>query len=239
MLGSIFNLNYGGSCEIVHYENAEKVWVLFDCGYLNNRTVRMSELRKGEVKNPYFPTIFGLGYLGFGKYNTKDIGGNGAVYRLWKSMLNRCYNELRLNTEKSYRGCTVCDEWLNFQNFAKWYLENDFYGLGYDLDKDMLSISSKVYSPETCCLIPKKINNLVRETSYKNSDLPRGVQWSSDGIRFLGRFSQGGKQNTKLFDNIADAESFYYEKRREYAKKLAELFKGKIDNRVYKKLYNI
>lgn len=48
-------------------------------------------------------------------------------------MLQRCYN----NKQLSYFDCEVCDEWLCFQNFAKWYEENyyeiegedEYYGL--------------------------------------------------------------------------------------------------------------
>jgi hypothetical protein len=43
---------------------------------------------------------------------------NTPIYRLWKSMKNRCFNV----NNKSYldyggRGITVCERWLKFENF--------------------------------------------------------------------------------------------------------------------------
>lgn len=56
----------------------------------------------------------------------------------------------------TYEGCTVCDEWLYFSNFKKWFDEN--YIEGFQLDKDIIIRGNKVYSPQTCCFVPKEIN---------------------------------------------------------------------------------
>ena len=63
-----------------------------------------------------------MGYIGEGKY--KSIISNGSktqthCYSTWKSMLTRCYDEKYHIKKPTYENCYVCDEWLNFQNFAE------------------------------------------------------------------------------------------------------------------------
>lgn len=69
-------------------------------------------------------------------------------------MIKRCYNQKCLLKDNTYRGCSVCDEWLNFQNFGEWYDEN-YYEVPnevMDLDKDILHKGNKIYSPDNCVL---------------------------------------------------------------------------------------
>ena len=55
-------------------------------------------------------------------------------------MIIRCYSNNYHQREPSYKECSVCEEWLNFQNFAKWWYIN-YFEEG-DLDKDLLNIFS-------------------------------------------------------------------------------------------------
>jgi len=69
------------------------------------------------------------------------------LYRAWQHMKDRCINEKAINY-KDYggRGIGICDEWLDFETFALWALNN-----GYE---DNLSIdridNDKGYCPENC-----------------------------------------------------------------------------------------
>ena len=77
-------------------------------------------------------------------------------------MLGRCYNEYNLKRRPTYKGCEVCDEWLNFQNFAEWF-DNNYYTIDNEavcLDKDILIKGNKTYSPEACVFVPITINSL-------------------------------------------------------------------------------
>lgn len=73
-------------------------------------------------------------------------------------MIERCYDPKYQDRSPTYIGCSVDNEWLNFQNFAEWLTNHDYYNLGYDLDKDLLTKGSKIYSPLHCSLIPSEIN---------------------------------------------------------------------------------
>lgn len=71
----------------------------------------------------------------------------------WHCMLKRCYS----GDYPSYIGTFVCESWLIFSNFYKWLL-NQPYWKDLELDKDIVMKGSKVYSPETCALVPSYIN---------------------------------------------------------------------------------
>lgn len=98
-------------------------------------------------------TIYGLGT---NDLDEKVFGMKS--YRVWRGVLQRCSGNLDNNRYPTYRGCAVCDEWRLFSVFKKWFDEN--YIEGYELDKDILVKGNRVYSPETCCFVPKEINVL-------------------------------------------------------------------------------
>ena len=55
-------------------------------------------------------------------------------------MLSRTVNELNKSKMPAYKDATVCDEWLIYSNFKKWFDNpNNGYIEGYGLDKDILS----------------------------------------------------------------------------------------------------
>lgn len=93
---------------------------------------------------------------------------------MWRNMIARCYGLSDLKKHPTYKDCDVCDEWLIFSNFKKWFDEN--YVEGYQLDKDILQKGNKVYSPDTCCFVPHEINKLIITANRKESQLPVGVR---------------------------------------------------------------
>lgn len=97
-------------------------------------------------------------------------------YKVWKSMIGRCFDKNVKNRHKSYKECDCCRDWLLFSNFKRWYdAQPHAYEDGYELDKDIFSEDKGFYSPQTCCLIPERLNIiLVYRTASKNG-LPRGI----------------------------------------------------------------
>lgn len=103
------------------------------------------------------------------------------IYRIWKNMKQRCYGSYNI---KSYRniGVFMCEEWKNdFMSFYNWAITNGYDDLK-EIDKDMICdskrISPKIYSPDTCIWIEKKINtrysqikDLVIKEEIRNSIL--------------------------------------------------------------------
>ena len=75
-------------------------------------------------------------------------------------MFNRCYNEKYHEKQPTYIGCSVSEEFWNFQNFAEWYNQKKYIcNYALELDKDLLYEGNKIYAPSKCCLLPKEINN--------------------------------------------------------------------------------
>ena len=82
-------------------------------------------------------------------------------YNTWSSMLTRCYSENYHKLQPTYIGCSVCEEWHNFDVFCEWFAQN--YKDGYQLDKDLLQQGNKMYSPKTCVFLTQRINSLLIE----------------------------------------------------------------------------
>lgn len=156
--------------------SSKKSLVIFENGYITD--AYNSQIRKGNVKNPYIPTVQGVGFLGEGFYIPYPKGTKGGVsreYKVWSSMMERCYSKSFMLKRNSYKDCTVCKEWHNFQNFAKWCNEQqDFDKDGYQLDKDLKVLGNKIYSPTTCLFVTCEVNNFLVGL-YPSGELPLGV----------------------------------------------------------------
>jgi len=94
-------------------------------------------------------------------------------FRKWSSMLMRCYCEKYLERKPTYRGCTVCEEWLTFSNFKAWMETQEW--AGNHLDKDLLIQGNKVYSPETCIFVPSIVNTFLNDCAASRGVYPIGV----------------------------------------------------------------
>lgn len=154
----------------------------------------------------------------------------------WKGMIWRCYCSDD-NTAKWYQDCNVCDEWLVFSNFNKWFKEQSDYKDGYCLDKDILVKGNKVYSPETCCFVPHEINTAILVRKGTTYDLPHGVTYDKRNGKYIGH---GTHCKRKYFDNPNDAHAYFKEKKEKYVKYIAKKYytEGKISKNVYESLIN-
>lgn len=185
--------------------------------------------KKGWLKNPYDRCIFGVGYLGDGNAQQKT-----QVGYCWRGMLERCYCDRMKKIHPAYYGIsTVCEEWLNFQVFAEWYGDN-VYQVGTErmhLDKDILVKGNKVYSPETCLIVPQRINMLFMNKPNKYG-LPTGIRATNSG-KYDAQYS--GKY-LGTFDTVKQAELAHEEAKRKVIKEVAEEYKTYIPDKVYKAL---
>lgn len=99
-------------------------------------------------------------------------GKRKVSYTAWQSMLTRCYSARYQEERQTYIGCSVCPGWLTFSVFSSWF--DSRYSSGYQLDKDLLYLGNKVYSPLTCCLIPTKLNSILASLDELMSDPTAG-----------------------------------------------------------------
>jgi hypothetical protein len=151
----IYTSNNCGKFKIVNYTNAKNVEICFiETGSL--MLASAGEITRGRVKDRMLPTIYGIGFIGIGDHKTRINGKPSKVYNVWVSMIQRCYSEKCQVTNPTYKDCTVCDEWHNYQLFAKWFYDNHIKG--YHLDKDIKNKGNKIYSPENCLFASQKEN---------------------------------------------------------------------------------
>lgn len=232
-LGGLYKTNEGEIFKVIKLDGYYKNLIEFQDELKYQRVANLGHIRNGTLKNPNKKIVQGVGYFGVGKYT-----GNTVEYSTWHDMISRCYSEHYIKKRPAYKGCTVCDEWHNFQVFAEWYTKQDFYGLGYHLDKDILFRGNKIYSPETCCLVPREINTVVITTQRKSSKLPTGVR-ATRGGKFVAKIkSKGLSKHIGTFDTPIDAHKAYIIKKKSLILETAILFKDKIEDRVYQALVN-
>lgn len=234
-VGDLFQNSKGCWAEVVKYENHAKVTVQFLDEFRYVAVFPTHRLKNGRFKNLYSPSVFGVGYLGSGDFKT-SVGGVFTVeYRAWCSMMARGYSDSYKKIETSYDGCTVPPDWHNFQNFAKWYTSQKFYGMGYQLDKDILYKNNRIYSESTCCLVPTIINSGVKSSKDVNED-KFGASCRANGSYQLKYSEFGERILVGEFPTFLEARERYVELKEAYIKKLAKLYQDKIDVEVYEAL---
>lgn len=133
-------------------------------------------------------------------------------YSLWRGILGRCYSKDRQEKQPSYRGCTVCQEWLDsFMAFRSWMETQDWEGK--QLDKDIIDPSNKTYSPEHCYFVSHKVNNLLgrkRLVKKQGNNLPIGVFKTRSDSRY--RVLCNRDSNNKdlgIYSSVGDAFETY------------------------------
>lgn len=198
--------------------------------------------KTGKVKHPYNKTIFNVGYLGIGTYVAYKNYSMTECYRVWKDMLKRCYSLKEKQKRPTYKGCTVCEEWLNFQVFAEWY-DNNYYEINNEkmcLDKDILHKGNKVYSPETCVFVPQRINTLFVKNDINRGDFPIGVTINSKSTyRATCRNQLINKQiHIGVYSTINDAFKSYKKYKENHIKEMADYYKNNIPKKLYNAMYN-
>lgn len=138
--------------------------------------IRAKELTSGKYVNAFTPSVYGVGFMGVGDFVSSVDGVKTLEYTTWKDMIKRCYTE---SGKDAYADVTVAPEWHNFQNFAQWHRDN--YVDGYHLDKDLLDYDARLYSPETCVMIPMWLNAyIVDRVSTSNTGFKGVIKCVSD-----------------------------------------------------------
>lgn len=234
IVGLKFKTNNFGEVKVIKYEGTFKVLVAFEDG--TELYVHHEHLKRGSIRNPNSPSVYGVGFTGIGVYSKSN---NYNLYKTWQSMLQRCYDSKYKNLQKTYKDCIVEKEWHNFQNFAEWAINNPYYCVDYHLDKDIINPGNKIYSKFNCAFVPREINSLFSTNIDKKTlDLPIGVTKHGDN-KFRAQWSEFGVMRwSKGVNSIEEAFSIYKINRERYLKELAETWKGKIDPRVYESLIN-
>lgn len=171
--------------------------------------------------------------------STSLHGNHTVAYSIWKRVLRRCYDKKYLEKNPTYKGCTVCDEWLYFSNFKKWFEDrSNGYRDGYHLDKDILIKGNKVYSSDTCCFVPPEINTLITKHDATRGSLPIGVTMTTNKnpkyravIRMYGKYISIG-----CYNSAYEAFTAYKSAKEAHVREITE--KYYMDDKITQKVYN-
>jgi len=234
-LGEVNLNNKGSEMKIIKYNSSNSIVVYFD---KYNYTVETNyyEFKKGRISCPYDKTIYGVGYLGEGKYKKFIDNIATKYYVTWYSMLKRVYSDHIRNP--SYLDCIICEEWHNFQNFCKWYDENYYEIEGHEMhiDKDILIKNNKVYSPETCVFVPQHINNLFVKHNRQRGEYPIGVNKNCN--KYISSCNENSCQ--KILGSFSTPElafNAYKEYKEDIIKRTADKYKEQIPQKLYDAMY--
>ena len=209
-----------------------------DVEFLDNyhyvfKHAKYQNFKNGSIKNPFDKTVFEKGYLGDGKFSGWVNGEHTEEYEIWKGIIKRCYCEKQRDVFNSYYNISeVCDEWLNFQNFAQWYNDHKYECDGrLHIDKDIKYPGNKLYSPYHCLLVPQRINMLFSNKPNKRG-LPNGIVQYKSG--YLAKYNH---QQLGIYPTVELAYEAYSNEKEKAIKELAETYKNIIPKRVYDALY--
>lgn len=181
--------------------------------------------------------IYGKGYNSGGKHVMSINRKHTASYNHWRNMLKRCYNAKYHLTHQTYIGCFVCDEWLDFQNFAEWY--DSYYVKGFELDKDLTVLGNKCYHPDLCEFIPSQINSLLTDRGNSRGDLPVGVCFHKKYNKYQARCNVNGKNKSLGYSDDPQISFSVYKKFKEkHIKEMADEYREHLSDAIYNNLVN-
>ena len=145
-------------------------------------------------------------------------------YKKWRGIIVRSYDTSR----PAYKDCYVCEEWRYLSNFIRWVnSQPDMDWKNKQLDKDILFVGNKVYSPDTCCFVPQNVNKFPTDSAAIRGKYMIGVSPSvSKKNPYLSQCEDPlGVRSTYLgvYPTEIEAHLAWKSKKHGYALELAEL----------------
>lgn len=234
-VGEVSLNNFGSQMIICEYRNYQDIDVYFPKYNYTVRNKTYCEFKRKTIKCPYEKRTYQHGYIGEGKY---DYSNNKDIYEDWRGVLMRVYDNSK--DLPTYKECELDEVWHNFQRFAEWREENYYTisGKRTYLDKDILYKGNKLYSPQTCIYVPKRINNLFTTRKNQRGDYPIGVHYNKKANKFISQCHNGDTMiYLGLFDNPTDAFYEYKKYKEKVIKEVADEYKHYIPSELYQALY--
>jgi hypothetical protein len=150
-VGDLFDTNKYGPVVIKRIKNSKQVVVEF----INTGSIAefaAADIRRGQIRDRAAPSVFGVGFLGYGVHVSKINDKATQPYNCWHAMLERCFSKPYRKKHPQYIDYVICDEWLNFQNFSEWYEKNSPKKRD-DFQVYFRDPSTKKYCPENTIFI--------------------------------------------------------------------------------------
>ena len=153
IVGEVFESNKTGKFIVESVsENEKNRNTRFRVRFLetgHKTTAQKAQIKDGRIRDPYFPAVYGVGYVG----DTTTTDGNGRLtrcYKRWNAMISRCYNEsFRQFCDYGGRGISVCDRWKCFERYKKDVKRLPGYGDPGKITIDRIDNDGD-YCPDNC-----------------------------------------------------------------------------------------
>lgn len=169
--------------------------------------------------------------------------GDGTFWHLhhtlsgsrWRDVLKRCNpNSVYCKKNPIYIG--THNGFKDFQEFAEWSMSEYGYNLAsvaasgkprmWQIEKDLLSGSSKTYSPETCLYVPPEVNLYTTCKKRFLKQTPLGVKIDSRNGRFIARLTQCGTEtHLGVFDDMYEAHRAWQKAKIVHGRNLCDKYK--------------
>lgn len=149
------------------------------------------------------------------------------IYGAWTNMTRRTTDPEYQAKFPCYKDTWACEGWKLFSNFLNWSLENG-HRKGLCLDKDIVVLDNKRYSPDTCVFVSAEINNLLTYKQRKKSNLPIGVYYQEfDGRGYKQKKPyqfkiNGEKKVNGRYDAAEEAGLAYGREKSKYVRQVAD-----------------
>ena len=169
--------------------------------------------------------VFGVGFNDASEPAYEYVNGRRTrkpAYRCWVDMLKRCYSDKYHAKQPTYIGCTVCDEWLIFSHFKVWF-DAQHKEPGWQIDKDLLGVGNKVYSPRFCVFVPRQLNLFFNDKAGRGGQYPIGVDLNRGRFRAKchNPFTRR-QEHIGFFDSPDEAHNAWRSRKHEIACRLSE-----------------
>lgn len=236
--GDVYTTREGCRLVVIEYRSFKEIRVRFDDEYGHEFVSQGGNLERGTLKNPYHKSVVGIGFVGVGRFKPSVNNKMTEEYDRWGSMLKRCYCPINLRRYPSYAGCTVDPRWHNFQAFSEWLTSQPNWQMdGYELDKDALIQGNKIYGPDYCALVPKKINIALKRSPNKYG-MPQGVSKRDSDKTYLARWSGEDGKSFRIgrYETPELAFLAVKEVAESKVRSMADSMRDELDPRVYESL---
>jgi len=164
----------------------------------------------------------------------KDI----REYKLWTSMLQRCFDEKYKQNQPTYKDVTCSKDWFSMTKFIEDVSQMKGFGLeGWQLDKDIIQKGNKLYSKDTCCFVPLEVNILLTKRDKSRGEYPIGVCFDKTMGKFMAKLRINGKRKfLGRFTTPEEAFQVYKLAKEAHIKVVAQKWKHLIEERVFQAL---
>ena len=220
---------------IIEYNRSDNVLIQFQDEHKAIVPTQYHKCKDGGIKNPYHPSVYGVGFLGQGKYKSGT-----KCYDYWVRLLQRGFDEKYKDKQPTYKDVIVNPEIYNFQDFAEWW-HNNYYeieGETMQIDKDILVKGNKEYKFDRMIFVPKRINSLFTKRDGCRGDYPIGVCYHKASGKYIAKCNTlKGTKHLGYYSTPEQAFLVYKEFKEAYIKEVADEYKDRIPKELYDAMY--